>query len=407
MKKINKIEPVFSVLTEKKKVAVYARVSRNTERLAHSVSAQVSYYSTLIRSNPKWEYAGVYADCGTTGTLISKRSEFQRMLSDCEAGKIDIILTKSISRFARNTVDLLEAVRHLKALGIEVRFEKEHINSLSEDGELMLSLLASFAQEESRSISENVKWGIRKRFESAEIGAANKHIFGYQYDEKEKKYIVIPKEAEVVRWMFDMYRKGISLRNIAKAMNESGARTVRGCLFTECAVKLMIDNEIYAGDIRRQKYFVEDPITKKKVLNRGQLPQYYIENCHEAILDRRTWAEIQEEKKRREAGKNPIYPFTGKIKCGICGHSFTRKKGSVKGKIYVDWICRAKKEPGITCTSRNFTDFQLRQISADIMGLEEFDEAEFKRQIEKMVVMKDGSMEYFFKGGGVKRWREE
>lgn len=301
----------------------------------------------------------------------------------------------------------MEAVRHLKALGIEVRFEKEHINSLSEDGELMLSLLASFAQEESRSISENVKWGIRKRFESAEIGAANKHIFGYQYDEKEKKYIVIPKEAEVVRWMFDMYRKGISLRNIAKAMNESGARTVRGCLFTECAVKLMIDNEIYAGDIRRQKYFVEDPITKKKVLNRGQLPQYYIENCHEAILDRRTWAEVQEEKKRREAGKNPIYPFTGKIKCGICGHSFTRKKGSAKGKIYVDWICRSKKESRITCTSRNFTDFRLRQISADIMGLEEFDEAEFKKQIEKMVVMKDGSMEYFFKGGGVKQWKEE
>lgn len=160
MKKISRIEPAFPALPKRKKAAAYARVSRDTERLMNSVSAQISYYSSLIQGNPEWEYAGVYADCGISGTDISKRDEFIRMLADCEAGKIDIILCKSISRFARNTVDLLETVRHLKELGIEVRFEKEHINSLSEDGELMLSLLASFAQEESRSISENCKWGI-------------------------------------------------------------------------------------------------------------------------------------------------------------------------------------------------------------------------------------------------------
>ena len=153
MKKISRIEPVFHALPERKKVAAYARVSRDTERLMNSVSAQVSYYSALIQGNPEWEYAGVY---GISGTGTARRGEFLRMLTDCEAGKINIILTKSISRFARNTVDLLETVRHLKTLGIEVRFEKEHIHSLSEDGELMLSLLASFAQEESRSISENV-----------------------------------------------------------------------------------------------------------------------------------------------------------------------------------------------------------------------------------------------------------
>ena len=148
--------------------------------------------------------AGVYADCGISGTDTAKRGEFRRMLADCEEGKIDIILTKSISRFARNTVDLLETVRHLKSLGIEVRFEKEHINSLSEDGELMLSLLASFAQEESRSISENVKWGVRKRFQSGEIGTANKHILGYRYDEEKQKYIIIPEEAETVRWIYSI-----------------------------------------------------------------------------------------------------------------------------------------------------------------------------------------------------------
>lgn len=165
MRKINKIEPTLPVLPTRKKVAAYARVSVETERLHHSLSAQVSYYSELIQANPEWEYVGVYADDGITGTKTSKREEFQRMLDDCEAGKIDIILTKSISRFARNTVDLLETVRHLKELGIEVRFEKENINSLSGDGEVMMTLLASFAQEEITSLSNNVKWGVRKRME--------------------------------------------------------------------------------------------------------------------------------------------------------------------------------------------------------------------------------------------------
>ena len=154
MRKFSRIEPKLPVIRERKRVAAYARVSRDTERLMHSVSTQVNYYSALIRKNPEWEYAGVYADCGISGTDISRRGEFLRMLEDCEAGRIDIILTKSISRFARNTVDLLETVRHLKNLGIEVRFEKEHIHSLSETGELMLTFLAAFAQEESRSISE-------------------------------------------------------------------------------------------------------------------------------------------------------------------------------------------------------------------------------------------------------------
>ena len=165
MRKISRLEPVLPVLPERKKVAAYARVSQDSERLMHSLSAQVSFYSAYIQNTPGWEYAGVYADGAVSGTGTEQRDEFNRLLADCEAGRIDIVLTKSISRFARNTVDLLDTVRHLKERGIEVRFEKEHINSLSEDGELMLTLLASFAQEESRSISENVKWAIRKGFE--------------------------------------------------------------------------------------------------------------------------------------------------------------------------------------------------------------------------------------------------
>ena len=404
MRKISKIEPKLPVIQARKKVAAYARVSRDTERLMHSVSAQVSYYSALIQKNPEWEYAGVYADMGISGTDTSKRGEFLRMLADCEEGKIDIILTKSISRFARNTVDLLETVRHLKDLGIEVRFEKEHIHSLSEDGELMLTLLASFAQEESRSISENVKWGVRKRFQSGEIGAANKHILGYRYDDGLRKYVIIPEEAEAVRWMFQMYIDGVSLRGIAESMNSAGIRTTLGNDFQEASVRQLIFNEVYAGDIRRQKCYMADPITKTKVKNCGELPQYYMADCHEAIIDRETYAKVQAEMERRAGLVNPTYPFTGKIKCGICGQSFTRRKGITKGKEYVSWFCRAKKEVGMTCTSRNYSEQNLMEICAKLMGTDSFDGTAFESSVRLISALPDGSLEVQFFDGQIKRW---
>ena len=404
MRKISKIEPKLPVIQARKKVAAYARVSRDTERLMHSVSAQVSYYSALIQKNPEWEYAGVYADMGISGTDTSKRGEFLRMLADCEEGKIDIILTKSISRFARNTVDLLETVRHLKDLGIEVRFEKEHIHSLSEDGELMLTLLASFAQEESRSISENVKWGVRKRFQSGEIGAANKHILGYRYDDGLRKYVIIPEEAEAVRWMFQMYIDGVSLRGIAESMNSAGIRTTLGNDFQEASVRQLIFNEVYAGDIRRQKCYMADPITKTKVKNCGELPQYYMADCHEAIIDRETYAKVQAEMERRAGLVNPTYPFTGKIKCGICGQSFTRRKGTTKGKEYVSWFCRAKKEVGMTCTSCNYSEQNLMEICAKLMGTDSFDGTAFESSVRLISALPDGSLEVQFFDGQIKRW---
>ena len=405
MKKISKIEPKLPVVQARKKVAAYARVSRDTERLMNSVSAQISYYSAFIQNNPEWEYAGVYADCGISGTDTAKRGEFRRMLADCEAGKIDIILTKSISRFARNTVDLLETVRHLKSLGIEVRFEKEHINSLSEDGELMLSLLASFAQEESRSISENVKWGVRKRFQSGEIGAANKHILGYRYDEDEKKYVIIPEEAEAVRWMFQMYIDGVPLRGIAESMNNAGIRTTLGNDFQEASVRQLIFNEVYAGDIRRQKCYMADPITKTKVKNCGELPQYYMADCHEAIIDRETYAKVKAEMERRAGLVNPAYPFTGKMRCGTCGSYFTRKKGTIKGKTYVHWICRSKKETGMSCTSVNFSEEELERISAQALGMDEFNGVAFEKAVRGITVMESGDLEFRLAGGETKVWK--
>ena len=404
MRKISKIEPKLPIIQARKKVAAYARVSRDTERLMHSVSAQVSYYSALIQKNPEWEYAGVYADMGISGTDTSKRGEFLRMLADCEEGKIDIILTKSISRFARNTVDLLETVRHLKDLGIEVRFEKEHIHSLSEDGELMLTLLASFAQEESRSISENVKWGVRKRFQSGEIGEANKHILGYRYDDGLRKYVIIPEEAEAVRWMFQMYIDGVPLRGIAESMNSAGIRTTLGNDFQEASVRQLIFNEVYAGDIRRQKCYMADPITKTKVKNCGELPQYYMADCHEAIIDRETYAKVQAEMERRAGLVNPTYPFTGKIKCGICGQSFTHRKGITKGKEYVSWFCRAKKEVGMTCTSCNYSEQNLMEICAKLMGTDSFNGTAFESSVRLISALPDGSLEVQFFDGQIKRW---
>ena len=405
MKKISRIEPVLPTLAGRKKVAAYARVSRDTERLMNSVSAQVSYYSAFIQNNPEWEYAGVYADCGISGTDTAKRGEFRRMLADCEDGKIDIILTKSISRFARNTVDLLETVRHLKSLCIEVRFEKEHINSLSEDGELMLSLLASFAQEESRSISENVKWGVRKRFQSGEIGTANKHILGYRYDEDEKKYVIIPEEAEAVRWMFQMYIDGVSFRRIAENMNRVGIRTTLGNDFQEASVRQLIFNEVYTGDIRRQKCYMADPITKAKVKNGGELPQYYMADCHEAIIDRETYAKVQAEIERRAGLVNPAYPFTGKMKCGVCGQPFTRKKGTIRGKTYVHWICRSKKETGMSCTSVNFSEDELERIAAQMLGMDVFDGEGFGKAVRDVTVMESGNIEFRLISGETKVWK--
>ena len=269
----------------------------------------------------------------------------------------------------------------------------------------MLSLLASFAQEESRSISENVKWGVRRRFQSGEIGTANKHILGYRYDEDEKKYVIIPEEAEAVRWMFQMYIDGVSFRRIAENMNRVGIRTTLGNDFQEASVRQLIFNEVYAGDIRRQKCYMADPITKAKVKNGGELPQYYMADCHEAIIDRETYAKVQAEMERRAGLVNPAYPFTGKMKCGVCGQPFTRKKGTIRGKTYVHWICRSKKEAGMSCTSVNFSEEELERISARTLGMDEFDGAVFEKAVRGITVMENGDLEFHLTGGEAKVWK--
>ena len=402
MAKISRIEPKTPILKKRQRVAAYARVSKDTERLMHSVSAQVSYYSSLIQKNPEWEYAGVYADSGISGTGIKERDEFKRLIEDCEAGKIDIVLTKSISRFARNTVDLLATVRRLKELGVEVRFEKENISSFSGDGELMMTIIASFAQEEVRSTSENIKWGIRKGYANGIDVARNKKVFGYRYDGE--KYIIQEDEAEIVRFIFKSMADGIAPNVIVKELNARGAKTWRGYDFCYGNLATILRNEIYIGDRRMQKCFVADPIKHNKVKNRGELPQYYISDCHEPIIDKETFDKVQEIMRQR-AEAVPTYPFTKKIVCGTCGRQFTRKKGKVKGKTYIHWICRGKKEVGTTCSSVNFSEEELEKISAQMMGMQDFDGDAFEAAVSLITVEKNGNLRYKFTDGSTKVWK--
>ena len=287
--------PVLPSMPVKKRVAAYARVSMEKEAMLHSLAAQVGYYSDLIRKNSEWEYAGVYADEGLTGTK-ENRPQFQRLLSDCRAGKVDMILVKSISRFARNTVTLLETVRELKALGIDVYFEEQHIHTISGDGELMLTILASFAQEESRSVSENCKWRIRRQFASGQ--PTGQTIYGY--DVKNGMYTVKPKEAEVVRSIYDMYLSGMGRLKIVRALNDKGIPSPDGGEWVPSVVTDILRNEKYAGDLMLQKYYVNNHIEKKTLRNRGELPQYFVLDDHEGIVDRDTFLMVQIEMARRK-----------------------------------------------------------------------------------------------------------
>ena len=314
----------------RKRTAAYARVSGEKDAQRHSLSAQVSYYSQKIQANPAWEYAGVYADEAYSGTK-SARPEFQRLLTDCRVGKIDIVLTKSISRFARNTVDTLEILREFKKLNVAVHFERENIWSNSGDGEFMLTILACVAQEESRSVSENCKWRIRKNF--AEGIAQGVKLLGYDRDMN-----IIPDEAEIVRRIFADYLSGDGVLRIQKKL------LAQGISITVNGLRGILRNEKYAGDLVLQKYFTADHLTKQKRINRGELPQYTVHDNHEPIIDRATFNQTQEEMTRRAARHNQHPPqftsLTGLITCGICGANYRRKHAAAGSKYEkIVWIC--------------------------------------------------------------------
>lgn len=379
-------------------VAAYARVSSGKDAMLHSLSAQVSYYSEKIQKHTGWKYCGVYADEAATGTK-DNREQFQKLLEKCRAGSVDLILTKSISRFARNTVTLLETVRELKDLGVDVYFEEQNIHSLSADGELMLTILASYAQEESRSASENRKWQIRKDFKEGKIGSIT--IFGYRRN-ADGILEIEPTEAEIVKMIFSDYLSGMGGLKIAKKLNEMGIRTAQGNLWTSPRIKELLSNEKYVGDMLLQKYFRNNHIEKRKMQNNGELPKYLVEDAHEAIIDRDTFQKVQEliaqrQSKFSHTGSKNRYPLSGMIQCGCCGKNYQRKvfkQGSA-------WICAtfARRGKKYCPAAKQIPENILQSVLCEVLELEKYDDDAVLKYIRQIIVPEPNELIFIFYNG--------
>lgn len=395
---VSLIDRAVLPLPKLKKVAAYARVSCGKDEMIHSLSAQVSYYSQMIQNHPGWEYIGVYSDKAYTGTK-SARPDFERLIKDCKLGKIDMVITKSISRFARNTLDTLTITRELKNLGVDVYFERERIHSISPDGELMLTILASFAQEESLSVSENCKWQIRNKFKNGEL-ANLRFLFGYKISKGEIK--IDEENAAIVKWIFDQYTSGTGCTKIAEMLREFGVPTIRGGKWTADRVRNIILNEKYKGDALLQKKFVSDHLTKALKKNKGELPMYYAEGTHEPIVEKDAFdkaTEILEKnrKKARTSRKTPQrYIFTGKIKCMNCGKNYKRK--IYNKKIY--WMCQTYAEEGRNvCSSKQIPEEILMSKICEVLGINDFNEDLFKEKIKHIIVPESGLLTFVFHDG--------
>ena len=379
-----------------KRVAAYARVSSGKDAMLHSLAAQVEYYSNYIRRHPGWEYVGVYADEAKTGTKDS-RGQFQQLLTDCKAGKIDHIVTKSISRLARNTVTLLETVRELKNLGISVFFEEQNIDTGTADGELMLSILASYAQEESLSASENQKWRVRQNFENGQPWRG--FMLGYRY--KDGQYIVVPEEAEIVRSIYADFLDGKGVPAIMKRLNSEGILTQQGFTWHKSAIARILKNYTYTGNLLLQTKFQENHLTKRTLVNRGQLPQYHATDTHEPIIDIGTYNSVQLEMHRRaqKYGKPQTsgkYPFSGMITCARCDKHY-RRKVTATGPV---WICSTYNTHGkAACPSKAIPESTLTEIAATVATVSE---------ITAVTAHNDNTLEFTLVDGTttVKRWQD-
>lgn len=381
-----------------KRVAAYARVSNGKDAMLHSLSAQVSYYSKLIQEHRGWLYCGVYADEALTGTK-SNRENFQKMLAECRAGNLDLIITKSISRFARNTVTLLESVRELKDLGVDVYFEEQNIHSLSADGELMLTILASYAQEESYSASENKKWQIRKDFEKGKIGGIL--MLGYRRT-ADGSLEIVKSEAETVRMIFADYLSGMGKLAIANKLNELNILTRNGNQWSPESVFRILRNEKYAGMMMLQKFYSENHITKRKMVNEGQLRKYFIENSHPAIIDKVTFDAVQQRLQEKKAvvhskPTTAVYPFTGKIQCSCCGKNY-RRKTTVTGVV---WICATYNTKGkkYCPTAKQIPENTLISVCCEVLGMDKFNADIFGENIGRILVPAPNKLTFIFHDG--------
>lgn len=429
------------------RVCAYCRVSTDEEDQVSSYELQVNHYTQFIQCNDQWEFAGIYADYGRSGTSTKKRTEFLRMIEDCREGKIDLVITKSISRFTRNTLDCLNYVRELKYLTppVGIYFEKENINTLDSKSELLLTILSSLAQDEARSISENMKWSIQKQFQAGKARCPTKFLLGYVQD-KNGKLMIDEEEAETVRRVYLDYMEGKGAKLIASELKAEKVISGRGTTnWGKNSILHMLRNEKYCGDVLMQKSFTVDFLTHKKKENRGELPQYYIENHHPAIIPREEWTAVQAEIKRRHEiattkdhnirqGYSNVSVISNHLFCGHCGqqvirHSAILTSGGKKENISV-WRCRATKgyiRGGYErCAARRHQDPKMKEAFMEMLlnlkkrklemslgeeneilieilnSLEdgaEFKDEYFKKLVERGEVYDDGKIEYTLKCG--------
>lgn len=389
------------------RVAAYARVSSDKDAAFHSLEAQTEYYEDYIRSHPEWELVGIYSDNAISGTTIN-RPEFQRMLEDCRARKIDLVITKSITRFARNTVILLQTIRELKALGIDCYFEKESMHSISPDGELLITLLAMYAEEEARSASENQKWRIQKLYEQGK--PAGGHTYGYRLIDD--KFVIVPEEAEVVRKIFDLYQSGMGYSRICRTLIEDGTPAPRGKTWGYTTIGTILRNEKYKGDMLLQKYFREDFRTKKERVNTGELRRVYVKNCHEAIIDREIFDSVQAEIARRCKRQTDImiHPsdnhdnsnklFVGMIVCGDCKGKFQRKYTNAKKFDRPIWICQRYHRFGkAACNSQRIPESILIEKTCEVLGVSEINREMISEKISRILVPEHNRLIYEMRDG--------
>jgi site-specific DNA recombinase len=357
----------------KLRVAAYCRVSTDSEEQASSYEAQIEHYTAYINGHPDWTLAGIYADDGISGTNTKKREEFNRMIDECMAGNIDMVITKSISRFARNTLDCLKYIRQLKEKSIPVYFEKENINSMDSKGEVMLTIMASLAQQESQSLSQNVKLGLQYRYQQGEIQVNCNRFLGFTKDEN-KRLIIVPEEAEIVKRIYREYLEGASMLKIARGLEADGILNGAGReKWHTSNINQILRNEKYIGDALLQKTYTTDFLTKTRVKNHGIVPQYYVENSHEAIIPREIFMQVQEELIRRRIvhtspnGKNrtfsSIHCFSNMIICGGCGEFYRRIHWNNRGKKSVVWRCISRLEnTGLYCDARTVLEGTIEQV---------------------------------------------
>ena len=346
MRRVTEIKPnnYNTNITTKLKTAAYARVSTNNTEQLESLEAQVKHYIDYINSNPEWEFAGLYVDEGISRTKKENRKELQRLIKDVQSKRIDFVITKSISRFARNITDCLEIVRDFCELGVGILFEKENINTIKSDSELILSVLSSIAAEESVSISQNNKWAIKKRFENATYKLCSPP---YGYDYNGKTLIINKEQAKIVKKIFNEYLSGKGSRTIARLLNEEGFKSPKGNKWGATSIRNILENEKYTGDVIFQKTFIDDSFRRNK--NEGHLDQYYIENNHPAIISKKNYEAVRNliQQRAKENGskynKNKYtarYVFSGKIKCKKCGNTYKRRIHYLKKKQqYIAYAC--------------------------------------------------------------------